>query len=177
MEDPTFATLETDRLVIRRFRDEDVPAFVAYRNDPEVAELQGWDLPYAASEAMDFIESLRGLAPGTPGTWFQFAVGLDDNGLLIGDVALRTTPEDPSQAELGFSFATAHQGRGYAGEAVRAVIEYAFTILRMQRVFAITDSGNARARKLLEHLEFQLEQQVPESALLYSVQRLQLPTP
>jgi RimJ/RimL family protein N-acetyltransferase len=38
--------LETDRLRIRRFQDSDMESFLAYRNDPEVARYQGWDVPY-----------------------------------------------------------------------------------------------------------------------------------
>ncbi len=168
MEDPAFTKLETNRLVIRRFREADAPRFAAYRNDPEIARYQGWDRPYADSKAREFIASIQDLAPGRPDTWFQFAVGTAESDLLIGDVALRTTPDDHRHAELGFSFAAAYQRHGYAAEAVRAVIDYAFTDLCMNHVFAITDSRNVRAQRLLERLAFRLQQKIGQDALLYS---------
>jgi len=168
MEDPAFTKLETNRLVIRRFREADAPQFAAYRNDPDIARYQGWDRPYANSEAREFIASMRDLAPGKPDTWFQFAVGTAESGVLVGDVALRTTPDDHRLAEVGFSFAAAHQRHGYAVEAVRAVIDYAFTDLCMNRVFAITDSRNVRAQRLLERLAFRPQQKIGQNALLYS---------
>ena len=168
MEDPAFTKLETNRLVIRRFREADALQFAAYRNDPEIARYQDWDRPYADSEAREFVASIRDLAPGKPDTWFQFAVSTSESGVLIGDVALRAMPDDHRQAELGFSFAAAYQHHGYAAEAVRAVIDYAFTVLCMNRVFAITDSRNVRAQRLLERLAFRLQQKIGQDALLYS---------
>ena len=168
MEDAAFAGIETDGLVIRRFQSADAEPFAAYRNDPDVARYQGWKLPYTAREATDFISGLTHVSPGRPGTWFQFAVAADQSGVLVGDVGLRTTSEDPLQGEIGFSFASASQGRGYARRAVGSVIKYAFTRLGMRRVFAITDSRNARAQRLLARLDFQRERRINEDVLLYS---------
>jgi RimJ/RimL family protein N-acetyltransferase len=110
-----------------------------------------------------FIASLRGLAPGTPGTWFQFAVGLGPERALIGDVALRTSRSAPRQAELGFTFAGAHQGQGYAAEAVERVVGYAFERLAMHRIFSLTDTRNVRAQRLLERLRFRKEGEFREN--------------
>ena len=48
MVDAAFTMLTTERLVLRRFRPEDLDAFVAYRSDPQVARYQGWEAPYSA---------------------------------------------------------------------------------------------------------------------------------
>ena len=163
MEDPSFAELLSERLLIRRFGPADAEPLAAYRSDAEVARYQAWECPYSVHEAEKFIASLRGLAPGTPGTWFQFAVGLLPSGTLIGDVALRTTRSDPRQAELGFTFAGTHQGHGYATEAVRAVAAYAFGRLAMHRVFSLTDARNLPAQRLLERLGFRREAELREN--------------
>jgi RimJ/RimL family protein N-acetyltransferase len=157
VQDPSFALLATPRLVVRRFAGRDAKAFAAYRSEPDVARYQAWECPYPLVEAEKFVSSLEGLAPGTPGTWFQFAVGLAESGALVGDVALRTSRSDPRQAELGFTFASAHQRRGLAGEAVAAVLDYAFSRLAMSRVFSITDARNQPAQRLLERLAFRRE--------------------
>jgi RimJ/RimL family protein N-acetyltransferase len=157
MEDPSFEQFTSRRLVIRRFAPDDAEALASYRSDPEVSRYQDWECPYPASEAKKFIAALHHLAPGTPGTWFQFAVALASSGTLIGDVALHTTWPDASQAELGFTFAATHQGQGYATEAVRAVVQYGFTKLAMHRMFSQTDARNLRAQRLLERLGFRRE--------------------
>src|SRR5687767_166100 len=126
MEDPSFERLASKRLIIRRFASGDAEAFASYRSDADVARYQDWECPFPVDEARRFIARLHDLAPGTPGTWFQFAVSLPPpSDILIGDVALRTSLSDARRAELGFTFGATHQGQGYAAEAVRAVVQYA----------------------------------------------------
>ena len=163
MEDPSFERLASRRLVIRRFASVDAEALASYRSDAEVARYQDWVCPYPVSEARTFIASMDQFAPGTPGSWFQFAVTLAPSTTLIGDVALRAGRTDARQAELGFTFAAAHQGQGYATEAVRAVVQYAFAQLSMHRVFSRTDVRNLRAQRVLERLGFRREGEFRES--------------
>ena len=157
MEDPSFTNLLSERLIIRRFDSADAEPLAAYRSDAEVARYQAWECPYPLDEAEKFIASLRGLAPGTSGSWFQFAIGLAPSGPLIGDIGLGTASGDIRQAELGFTLSTAHQGRGYATEAVAQVVRYAFDRLELQRVYSLTDSRNRGAQRLLERLGLRRE--------------------
>src|SRR3954471_8172307 len=83
-----FTRIESPRLLLRHFRDSDLPIFHAYRNDPELARYQGWQAPTEA-QARAFIEEVKALQPGVPGEWFQFAVELKQTGQLIGDCALK----------------------------------------------------------------------------------------
>jgi len=158
----SFGELRSRRLVLRRFRRGDAPLLAAYRNDPAVAAYQGWEVPYPLAEAEKFVAEMERAAPGVPGTWFQFAVGELPEAGLVGDVALRTT-RDGRQAELGFSFAASHQGRGYATEAVREVLRYAFEGLALHRVFARTDARNQRAQRLLGRVGFRREGELREA--------------
>jgi RimJ/RimL family protein N-acetyltransferase len=61
MVDAAFAVLTSERLVLRRFRPEDLDAFVAYRSDPEVARYQRWEAPYPAGQARRFLQELQAL--------------------------------------------------------------------------------------------------------------------
>ena len=156
LQDPSFLRLSSERVLIRRFEPADAIHLAAYRNDCEVARYQSWKYPCSVRDAEDFIASLRERAPGTPGAWFQFAVSLPA-GALIGDVGLGIAADNTDQAELGFSFAQQYQGRGYAIESVGLVARYAFERLSIRRLFALTDSRNARAQRLLERLRFRRE--------------------
>jgi RimJ/RimL family protein N-acetyltransferase len=66
MGDAAFTALTTQRLVLRRFRPEDLDAFVAYRSDPETARYQSWEAPYRPRQARQFLQSWRPSIPTRP---------------------------------------------------------------------------------------------------------------
>jgi aminoglycoside 6'-N-acetyltransferase len=163
MRDRSFQTLSSERLLMRRFEPSDAPALAGYRSDPEVARYQGWEA-CTLGDAESMIRTSSKRDPGSPGGWFQFAVALASNGVLIGDCALRCGRATPRVAELGFSFGRAHQGQGYASEAVALLLDYAFGRLGLHRVFAITDQRNLPARALLERVGFRKEGEFREAS-------------
>jgi RimJ/RimL family protein N-acetyltransferase len=155
MNETSFTPLETERLRLRRFADRDLAPFLAYLNDPEVARYQTWE-SYTEQAAREAIERQKNLTPGTPGRWFTFAAELKETGELAGHVALKTE-EDGRQAEIGFTFARAHHGRGLAFEAAARVLEYAFRDLALHRVTAVTDCENHSSVALLGRLGMRRE--------------------
>src|SRR5512134_3110270 len=96
--------LETDRLHIRRFQDSDLESFLAYRNDPQVARYQGWDVPYPRERALEFLEEIKNKDPQVQGEWFQAALEEIETGEIVGDVAYYLKKDDP-QAYIGFTVA------------------------------------------------------------------------
>ncbi len=164
MTDVNFTSLSSARLELRRFRPDDLDAFVAYRSDPLVARYQSWEAPYPAREGRDFIERLQGCHPDTPGEWFQFAVALRETGVLIGDCGTLVHAHEPRNAEVGFTFATEHQGRGYATEAVRRLLQYLLVERDKHRVSATCDDRNLRSAALLERVGMRREAHLIESS-------------
>jgi RimJ/RimL family protein N-acetyltransferase len=116
----------TERLVLRPFRAGDLDAFVAYRAEPEVARHQSWDASYAMADAERFPASQRDVALGTPGAWVQVAAVDRRTGALCGDCAARVLTTQPATAEVGVTFARAHQGSGLATEALATVVDALF---------------------------------------------------
>jgi len=151
-----FATLETERLILRHFTDADLVPFMAYRNDPGVARYQGWE-GISEAEAHAFIAEQKQVQPGVPGQWFQIAIALKETGMLAGDCALKIDEHDERQAEIGYTLARAYQGKGIAAEAVSRVLDYAFRTLELHRVIAITDCENTASIALLERLGLRRE--------------------
>src|SRR5262249_1633676 len=151
-----FRSIDSARLRLRRFRDTDLPIFLAYRNDPEVARYQDWEST-SKDEGRAFLAGQRDAQPGMPGQWFQFAIEPKATGLLSGDCGLKVRGDDPRQAEIGFTLARASQGQGYASEAVAAVLAYAFEVLGLYRIPATVDCQNAAAVRLLERLGLRRE--------------------
>ena len=155
MNETTFSSLESERLLLRRFADRDLLPFLAYLNDPLVARYQTWE-SYSEQQARDVIEQQKNLAPGLPGQWFTFALELKETGALVGHIALKTQ-EDNRQAEIGFTLSREYHGKGLAFEAASRVLDYAFINLEIHRVTAITDCENQRSVALLSRLGMRRE--------------------
>jgi RimJ/RimL family protein N-acetyltransferase len=151
-----FTQLETERLILRRLQEADLPDLLGYRNDPEVARYQNWET-LSSARARALIEAQKHLEPGTPGSWFNFGMALKPEGRLVGDCGLQVLLHDVRQAQLGFSLMPAHQGQGLAFETVTAVLDYAFVDLDLHRVIVVTDATSARAVNLCERLGLRRE--------------------
>ncbi len=151
-----FTTLETTRLRLRHFKDSDLPLFIAYRNDPEVARYQSWE-GISEPEARAFIQEQKKIQPGVPGQGFQIALELKATGVLIGDCYFTINQLDKRQAEIGFTLSRAYQGQGFATEAVSCFLNYAFLTFNLHRIIAITDCDNAASVALLERLGMRRE--------------------
>jgi RimJ/RimL family protein N-acetyltransferase len=154
--DSEFSLLHTPRLVLRRFTPADLDAFVAYRADPDVARYQGWEAGFTRAQGEEFMGWVRSVDPDTPGEWFQFAIERRDLPGLIGDCAAHF---GPAEVEIGFTLAPAHQGMGYATEAVDALLGYVAARGHMTAV-AWCDVDNLPSRRVLERLEFALVETV-----------------
>ena len=151
-----FTALETTRLRLRYFTDADLPAFMAYRNDPEVARYQSWE-SINEPEARAFIQEQKEIQPGLPGQGFQVAIELKATGVLIGDCYFTINALDHRQAEIGFTLSREYQGYGYATEAVSCFFNYAFHMFDLHRIVAITDCENLASVALLERLGMRRE--------------------
>jgi len=156
MSEVAFTRIESQRLILRRFKDSDLASFMAYRNDPEVARYQSWD-SCEEREARAFIREMESTRAGVPGEWFQFAIESKATQDLIGDCALRVDEHEPYRAEIGFTLARAHQGKGFASEAVSVLLDYAFDTLGLHRVVAIADCRNTPSVALLERVGMRRE--------------------
>lgn len=141
--------LTTPRLTIRPLTAQDLPALVAYRNDPDVARYQGWPLPSTLEQEQQLISSSN---LGTAG-WVQRAL-VTHAGELIGDVGLNTHHQ---QAELGITLARHAWGHGYAHETLTALLNHVFHDLSLHRVHAGIDPRNESVGRLLTRLGFRLE--------------------
>ena len=147
---------ETARLRARGMVAADVEPFVAYRSEPDIARFQSW-ADYTLEQGRALVESMRTSRPGLPGEWFQIALEEMSSGVLVGDLATHVDADERRQLEAGFTLAPAQQGKGFATEAVRGLLTYAFDTMRMHRVIAVTDAENAAAAALLARVGFRKE--------------------
>lgn len=159
--------LETTRLFLRQFKESDLEPFLAYRNDPEVAKYQGWDVPYPRHKGVEFVHDMAKASP-IPGKWFQAAVELKSTQEMIGDVAFHIKKDDERQALIGYSLARPFWRHGYAFEAVSELLRYLFSELDLHRLIAECDVDNMASWKLLEKLGFRREAYLVENIFFNS---------
>jgi RimJ/RimL family protein N-acetyltransferase len=149
--------LETSRLTLRRYVAEDFGAFHAARAHEEVARYlyQG---PLTEAESRDLLNrKIANAAWSSEGDWFSAAVVVRESGLTVGDIALNWVSERDRTAEIGFVFDPRHQGKGYATEAARALLEWSFETAGMHRVIGRLEARNAASARVLEKLGMRLE--------------------
>jgi RimJ/RimL family protein N-acetyltransferase len=139
----------TSRLLIRPLEPGDAAGLFAYRSDPAVVRYQMWR-PKDPREVRVFIRAQHGLAPGIPGVWFQFAIVELDSGALIGDSGLHVPLDHPDSIEIGLTLRTEAQGKGFATEALTALVDFCFRTLHVRLIHARIHPENARAIALIE---------------------------
>lgn len=144
--------LVTDRLSIELLELVDLDAFVAYRQDPDVARWQSWSPDYSTDEARRLIETQPTTTFPTAGDWVQLAIHDRVDGSLRGDVAVHLLPEQPDTFEIGATLAPASQRQGFAEESARAIIGYLFSEAGAHRVVAFCDSRNDAVARLFQRI-------------------------
>jgi len=147
-------SIASERLLIRPLQLDDSAAVYRYRSDPDVVRYQMWR-PQGKSDVRQFIRKLQTLSPGMPGIWYQFAIVLQQTGELIGDCGIHVPLTAADAAELGMTLAPEFQGKGYAVEALRALIRYCFETLHMRMIVARTVPQNTRSIALIDKTGFQ----------------------
>lgn len=151
-----FTTRRTDRLLIRPLREGDEAELVARRNQPDVARYDSYELPFTLDQARRLVAEQVALGGPQDGEWWLPAVCDAATGETYGALGIRLTSAGRT-AQIGYSFATAHWGRGYATEAVADLVEYAFGELGVTRVFAVSHPGNVASAMVLERTGFLFE--------------------
>ncbi|MCP9210399.1 GNAT family N-acetyltransferase [Streptomyces sp. NEAU-Y11] len=150
----TGTLIETPRLRLRVFRDDDVDVFCEYRSHPDVARYQGWSVPVSREAGASDIREFGGTDPAAPG-WFLYAIEAKASGLLIGEIGVHLH-ENMMQADIGFTLAPAHQGMGLATEATAATVD-SYLARGLRRISADCDARNIRSAALLERVGFRFE--------------------
>lgn len=145
--------LTTTRLILKPFSPSDAEAVLAYRSDPEVTKYQNF-CPTNIEETKAFILRKSGTF-NVEDSWFQ--LGIYREGQVIGDIGIHFIGPINSQCEIGYTLARNEQGKGYAQEAVTAVIDYLFGTLKKHRISASLDPRNAASEKLLQRMGFRRE--------------------
>jgi RimJ/RimL family protein N-acetyltransferase len=157
-------TLLTPRLQLRPFRGSDAKALFALHSNADV--LRYWDSPpwSEPARAEQFIATSRQIADDGTGT--RLAVDRVTDGAFIGWCSVTRWNPEYRSASMGYCFDEAVWGYGYATESARALLQWAFATLDINRVQAETDTRNAASARVLEKLGFQREGTLREDCVV-----------
>jgi RimJ/RimL family protein N-acetyltransferase len=149
--------LETDRLRLRPFSEDDFEALYAYQSRPDVVRFLYWEVrsPQEVREALE--KKIESRAIRSEGNVLALALELKEASQVIGDFILQLTSEQHRTAELGYVIHPDHHGHGYATEAGRVLLRIAFEHLHLHRVVAGLDARNAASARVLEKLGMRQE--------------------
>ncbi|MEQ8279809.1 MAG: GNAT family N-acetyltransferase [Deltaproteobacteria bacterium] len=149
--------LDTERLVLRRPRDEDTVGLFAIYGDPEVMRYWSRGPMTDEDEAQQLIDDIHDYFAARPQELVEWVVARREDDFVIGTVTLASISHAHQRAEIGFAFARSEWGKGVASEAVTAVFDFAFERFGMLRIEADVDPENTRSLAMLERFGFQRE--------------------
>lgn len=144
--------LETKRLTLRPWREEDAAECFRYAQDPRVGPAAGWPVHTSVENSRQVIRQVL-MAPET------YAVVLKETGLPIGSIGLHHSDNAPGQEEagLGYWLGFPYWGRGLAPEAARGLLRHAFEDLGLARIWCAYFEGNEKSKRVQEKLGFRYQ--------------------
>jgi len=160
-------TIETERLSLRPIQKEDASAVFTYRSDAETNKYQGW-IPTRLEDVDAFIQK-NPESFNLPESWFQLVIIDKESNEIVGDVGVHFFGDENAQTELGLTLNKEHHNKGYATEALRAVIDYLFTELNKHRITASIDPLNTSSIRLMERIGFRKEAHFQKSLCIDGV--------
>lgn len=125
---------ETDRLILRPWKEADAEECYQYAKDPHVGPNAGWPVHTSVENSRQIIRDVL-TVPET------YAIVLKETGLPIGSIGLHfhsELAEKDDEAELGYWLGVPYWGRGLVTEATRELLRHAFEGLKLSRVWCAT---------------------------------------
>lgn len=150
-----FPELNTTRLQLIEVTPEHGPALFHILSNADVTRFYGMDPLREQEDALQIIESFKQTFDSRQG--IRWGMVIRDSGTFIGTIGLNHLSLYSKKAEIGFELDPAHWRRGYAAEAIEAVLAYAYETLGLYRMGAVTFLENTASIQLLTRIGFEEE--------------------
>ncbi len=157
-------TLETDRLILRRFRLADMQDVFEYASDPEVTRFVVFETHKSPADSREFIE--RVLSRGLDSGILTFAIELKFTGKVIGNCSIWVSDERSARAEVGYAINPSYRGQGFAPEALQAVVDLGFGTLGLNRISGLAMLDNPASMRVMEKAGMRCEGTLREYMLI-----------
>ena len=150
-----FPELNTTRLQLIEVTDEYAPSLFHILSNEDVTRFYGMNPLREQEDALHIIESFKQTFDSRQG--IRWGMIIRDGGTFIGTIGLNHLSLYSKKAEIGFELDPAHWRRGYAAEAIEAVLAYAYETLGLYRMGAVTFLENTASIQLLTRIGFEEE--------------------
>lgn len=147
--------IPTPRLILREFHRDDWRRVLEYQSTPAFAKFNGWERRTEA-DARTFVTRFIDWQKERPRFRYQLAAQLRGSGLMIGNCGIRGH-RDLRDAEMGFELDQNFWGHGYATEAASAMLDFAFSTLRLTAVHAQCVTENFASARVMRRLGMRFE--------------------
>jgi RimJ/RimL family protein N-acetyltransferase len=154
--------IETPRLILREFGDNDADAVHAYARDPEVVRHLDWG-PNTPEDTAGFLAVARTARDAVPRTAHHLAIVLKVGGQLIGGCRIEIRSAVNGNGDVGYVLARQAWNRGYATEVTRALLGFGFERLALHRIWATCDVENVASARVLEKVGMHREGHLREN--------------
>ena len=152
---PPLPTIESERLRLRELREDDADALFALFSDVEVMRFWSGAPWTSRDQALAHIARMNGGRSQVE--YYPWAIARADDDALIGTMSLFELQREHARAMVGYALMPSQQGRGYATEALRAALRFAFELLELERIEIDIDPDNTPSRRLVERCGAQRE--------------------
>ncbi len=151
---PEIPELKTERLLLRRITDADLPDIYRGLSHPDVIRYYGvsYSSPEATRAQMDFYRNLE--KEGTGAWWVICDL---ESGVFMGAAGFNHYQPQHRKVELGYWLLPGYQRRGFAAEAIRLLCAHVFSQSPVHRIEAWVEKGNTASGQLLRKLGFRHE--------------------
>lgn len=141
--------LETERLILRKFTENDAEAvFENWASDDEVTKFLTWPTHRSVEGSKGFIDSCLDSYKNDDS--YQWGIELKETGELFGNISVVNVNDDLDAVELGYVIGRRFWGNGYMTEAVKAVIAFLFEEVGANRIAARHDPKNPDSGKVMK---------------------------
>jgi len=147
--------IETDRLLLRSITTKDAADIFAYASDPEVTKYVRFVTHKSIKDTHAFIRRVQ--ASYRKGITPLWGMQSRASGRLIGAIGFLQWPNPDQRAELGYVISRDFWGQGLVTEAAKAVCDFAFRKMKVNRIEAGTIAGHAASERVLEKCGFRFE--------------------
>ena len=153
--------IETERLILRDFVQEDWRRVLEYQTDPLYLRYNPWT-ERTPEDVQEFVGWFMDNQKEKPRIKFQLAITLKSDNLLIGNCGVRMDTSDSVEADIGYELDPKYWNHGYATEATHAIVDFGFSHFGVHRIWANCVADNLGSVHVLEKLGMKLEGRLRE---------------
>ena len=144
--------IETERLILRPWKESDAESLFEYARDPEVGPIAGWPVHTSVNDSLNIIKNVLSANE-------TYAVCLKIDNKAIGSIGLISPAQSHTKAssteiEVGYWIGVPYWGKGYIPEAVSALQQHAFNDLNYTAMWCGYYDGNEKSKRCQEKCGF-----------------------